>query len=247
MRRCSGFLSGIVHALLSGCGLDKLSPQLNQGLYLGLAAGVVPLLVARLVWRASWTDLGCRRPNPIGWRLLVVGFVASLPFLAFMALGEGMTAYYVPTMQRAGAVAFLSFYAVNMLTEHFLCHGVLLAAFRADRRWPPPPTATPIAHGPRWKRLLLFFGISIHSARVEQSFVTNWLQLQSGCGFAMAASAALFALIHVGKDWREAVLSLPGGLVLAFMAYRGNSWLIPFLLHTLTAATTLGLMILLSA
>ena len=50
-------------------------------------------------------------------------------------------------------------------------------------------------------------------------------------------------MVHLGKDWREAVLSLPGGIAVAYVAYRGDSWGIPFLLHALTAGTTLGIML----
>ena len=78
-----------------------------------------------------------------------------------------------------------------------------------------------------------------------ENAVAAWLGLMPGCGFAIFASAALFALIHVGKDWREAALSFPGGLAIAYIAYRGDSWLIPFLLHSMTAGVTLGLVLLL--
>ncbi len=247
MRTCSRAVYRSVTFVLGTAGVDKPSPELSQGLYLAIVAGVIPLLAARLLLRTSLGEIGCRPPNRVGWRLLVIGFVCSIPFLVFMARGQGMAAYYLPTAQRAGYAAFVSYYAVNMLTEHFFCHGVLLAAFRADGRWPPPPAEARAANGPPWKRLLLFIGVSNAERRPGQNAVTAWLQLPPGCGLAIVGSAALFALVHVGKDWREAVLSLPGGLALAFIAYRGNSWLTPFLLHSLTAGTTLVLMVLLPA
>jgi membrane protease YdiL (CAAX protease family) len=74
--------------------------------------------------------------------------------------------------------------------------------------------------------------------------VTSWIGLQSGCVPAVLASAALFALVHVGKDWRELLLSVPGGIVLAYMAYRTNTWLVPFVLHLATAGTACAMAIL---
>ena len=247
MRACSGTVYRVITVVLGIIGADKPSPQLSHGLYLAIVAGIIPLLAARLLLRASLAEIGCRPPNRVGWRLLVIGFVCSIPFLVFMARGPGMVASYLPTAQRTGYAIFVSYYTVNMLTEHFLCHGVLLAAFRADGRWPPPPADPPAADRPHWQRLLLFIGVSSTQRRPGQTAVTAWLQLQPGCGFAIIGSASLFALVHVGKDWREAVLSLPGGLVLGFIAYRGNSWLTPFLLHALTAGTTLLLMVFLPA
>jgi len=247
MRACSSVVYTLVTLVLGVLRTDKPSPELSQGLYVAIVAGAIPLLAARLLLRASPGEIGCRRPNRVGWRLLVIGFVFSIPFLVFMARGPGMVAYYLPTAQRAGYAAFLSYYAVNMLTEHFFCHGVLLAAFRADGRWPPPPAETQAAVKRRWQRLLLLIGLSNAGRRPGQNAATACLQLQPGCGFAILGSATLFGLVHVGKDWREAVLSLPGGLALAFIAYRGNSWLTPFLLHALTAGTTLVLMVFLPA
>ena len=58
----------------------------------------------------------------------------------------------------------------------------------------------------------------------------------------MVTSATLFGVVHIGKDPREMLLSVPGGLALAYVAYRSNSWLIPYILHLATAGTALALM-----
>ena len=42
-------------------------------------------------------------------------------------------------------------------------------------------------------------------------------------------------MAHLTKDPRELMLSLPGGIALAFLAYRSNSALVPFLTHAGTA------------
>jgi membrane protease YdiL (CAAX protease family) len=75
------------------------------------------------------------------------------------------------------------------------------------------------------------------------SRITCWLGLPTGCPIAIFASAALFGLIHGTKDFRELLLSIPGGIALAYLAYRTNSWLTPFVLHALTAGTACAMLL----
>jgi len=245
MTACTSAVYSRISLLLEWIGVHRPEPVLGQGLYLVVVTGLVPLLAARLLMRAPLTAIGCRRPNRVGWHLLAVAFVLSIPFLVFMALGPGMVAFYMPTVKRAGYALFLSYYAINMLTEHFFLHGVMLAALRSDWRWPTPAPGPEHHDGRLWRRLLAYIGLGGPSRYPGQSGIAGWLQLAPGCVFAMVGSAALFALVHVGKDWREAVLSIPGGLAVAYIAYRSDSWLTPFLLHAMTAGATLVLMILL--
>ncbi len=236
----------ILRAFLSAAGFEHPSPELVNGAYWLTASGIVPLMAAMLLLRATPTSLGCRRLNRTGWRLLVLGFIVAMPFVYFMAMGLGMRAYYLPELARAGGIAFLVYYLIIMLAQHFFFHGVMLAAFRSDGRWPAPlPSAkTGYVSGccPRVRRWL---GIGLGQRGHVRNTIASWWGLAPGCGFAIFASAALFALVHIGKDWREATLAFPGGLAMAYIAYRGDSWLIPFFLHALTAGATLGLMLLL--
>lgn len=235
----------LVRSLYHVVGVDHPSTELAQGAYLLLVSGLAPLLAAMLILRARPSSLGCRRPNRFGWRLLLLGFILAMPFLFFMARGGGMQASYLPAMTRAGTTAFIGYYAVNMLTEHFFFHGVLLAALRPTGRWPaaePSESESENDITGSWPRLRRWLGIGLRHGEQGENAITAWLGLAPGCGFAIFASASLFALVHVGKDWREAVLSFPGGVAIAYVAYRSDSWLIPFLLHSLTAGTTLVLM-----
>ncbi len=75
--------------------------------------------------------------------------------------------------------------------------------------------------------------------------IRSWIGLPRSCVFAVLGSACLFALVHVGKNPHELILSVPGGVILAYLAYRTNSFLTPFVLHIATAGTALGMMILL--
>ncbi len=246
MASSSSAVYGFTRSILGTIGVDHPSTELNQGMYLIVVSGLIPLAAALLLLRTTPASLGCRAPNRTGWRLLILGYLLATPFLYFMAKGSGMQTYYLPTMKRAGVAAFLSYYTINMLTEHLLFHGVMLAAFRSSGRWPttipgkPTQPATGCCTG-----IKNWLGIGVNYREPGENVAAAWLGLPTGCGFAIIASAVLFALVHVGKDWREAALSFPGGLALAYIAYRGNSWATPFLLHAMTAGTTLGLMLIL--
>jgi membrane protease YdiL (CAAX protease family) len=74
----------------------------------------------------------------------------------------------------------------------------------------------------------------------RSSRIARWLGLPEGCLWAMTLQALLFGLVHFGKAPAELLMSFPGGLALAYVAYRCNSFLVPMLLHAATALTTLG-------
>lgn len=246
MSATSSSVHGFSRLLLRSVGVDRPGIELGHGTYLLVVAGLIPLAVGIVVLRGTPKSLGCRVPNRYGWRLLLLGFVLALPFVIFMGTGSGMQRYYLPTLKRAGAAGLLSYYAVNMLTEHFLFHGVMLAGFRPSGRWAASilpavdTTVTGCCAG-----LRRWLGLGVRTAEPGEHPLAVWLGLPPHCGFAIFGSGVLFALVHLGKDWREAVLSLPGGLAIAYMAYRGDSLVIPLLLHALTAGTTLGIMVLL--
>jgi hypothetical protein len=137
-------------------------------------------------------------------------------------------------------------YLAGMIGEHFLFHGVMLSAFHPSLRWPNaiPPIS---ARAKGWRGLLQWLGIA-HPAEghTPWSRVEHWLGLRDGCLTPILVSAALFALIHVGKDPREAVLSVPGGMAMAFLAYRTDSLLTPLILHLATAGSACTAMVLLA-
>lgn len=77
---------------------------------------------------------------------------------------------------------------------------------------------------------------------------TGWRGVMRGLGvpdhgeWAVLASGVLFALVHWGKDARELLLSLPGGIASAYLAYRTDTLATPLLLHLATAGTAYLLM-----
>jgi len=215
----------------------------HSGCYLLLTAGALPWLAMAILRRGHPSQLGCRFPNRYGWRIVLVSYLIALPFLVWMVRGTRFAGPYLAQLERWGGPVFLAYYLANMLAEHFLFHGAMLAAFRVGRRWPdPPPTAD--ANGVGFNRVLQWLGMAqpLNGARGFKR-VTRWFGLPTGCVLAILASAALFGFIHATKDFRELLLSIPGGIALAYVAYRTNSWLTPFVLHACTAGTACAMIL----
>lgn len=229
--------------LLALAGVESPDPALRGYAYLALTAGGLPWLAMLVLGRGRPSDTGFRLPNRYGWRLSVVGFLIALPFLGWMIRGAEFAGPYLAHLERAGATAFIAYYLINMLTEHFLLHGVVLTACRADRRWPTSRQTLPASAGGR-AAVLCWLGFAQSSGGATGlRRLTRWLGLPDGCVPAIATSAALFGLVHIGKDARELLLSIPGGLAFAVLAYRTDSWLTVFLLHVATAGTALSIII----
>ena len=220
------------------------SLEFRSGVYLLVVAGVLPWMFAAFLGRGHPYSLGFRMPNRLAWRVILIGYLFSLPLLWWMTADPKFPPYYLRQLERAGVVAFLLYYFVNMLTEHFFFHGVILALCRPGGRWPaPPPIAQDARH--RIRLWLQWFGLDqpTGGARGVRR-LSAWLGLPEACWVAIVTSAILFAVVHVGKNSRELLLSFPGAVAQAFLAYRTNSWLTPWLLHMGTAGTALLIVVL---
>ncbi len=236
-------------------GVASASPELRDGVYLLAIGLLIPWLIAALLGVGRPSDIGFRRPNRFAWRIVLVGYTLAIPFLWWIIHSPGFATGYLPHYERAGT-AFLGYYLTNMFAEHFLFHGFMLGVFRVGHRWPgPAPVMEPTRSGARG--CLVWLGLAQSAPIVPVSCgtglqpvksqvenpchtpVTRWLGLPGGCWPAIVVSATLFYAVHLGKDPREALMSLPGGVALAYIAYRTNSWLTPFVLHLLTAVTAL--------
>ncbi len=233
----------LVETGFTNVGMDAFSRQFIFGAYLIVFGLVIPWIIMFVMGRGGPSTLGCRLPNRLGWRLLAIGYILSTPFLIWMVGSPQFAGQYVQSL-RSGATGFLSFYAVNMFAEHFLFQGILLAALRRSRRW-PDPTPAQRAEGRGLKRALQWIGMAAatENARGIQR-IRRWLGLADGCLFPILLSGLLFGAVHLGKDPRELLLSIPGGIVLGYIAYRANTWLIPLILHLATAGTACLLMVL---
>lgn len=224
-------------------GQDHPSFELRSGLYLLIVAIVIPWAVMLLLGRGRPRDFGLRAPNRLGWRFVVVGGALAVPFLIWMVKSPTFAAGYLGHLRRVGLASFAAYYLVNMLCEHFLLQGVVLAVCRRGRRWPSAPGWVP--HTRRgFKGMLGWIGLAqpVEGARGTRA-ITRWLGLPPGCVPAILTSGLIFAAVHLGKDSRELLLSLPGGIILGFVAYRANTWLVPFVLHLVTATAALAMIV----
>ncbi len=246
----SAFLGGpkrwgwrLIENAYAAVGVEPLSERFVSGSYLFLWAFAVPWLVMAVIGRGRPTALGWRVPNRLAWRLLLVSFVVAAPFQVWMVRSPQFAGQYMEHL-RSGAAGFAAFYAVNMFAEHFLFHGVLLAAVRRDRCWPQP---VPVAHDgrPGAIRFLQWLGMAAPTGDARGLHrMTRWFGLTDGCVAPIVVSGLLFGAVHVGKDPRELLLSIPGGIILGYIAYRTNSWLVPLGLHATTAGAACLLMLL---
>lgn len=208
------------------------------GAYFLIIAAVVPLIAALLMGRRL-RDLGCRLGNRYALRYFVLGFVISLPFLIWMVQSPTLAGPYLKQLNRIGAVGFCGFYLINMLTEHFLLHGVVLGLCTPCGRW--PEVDAPQQTERRLIGLLRWLGLS--GAGSKSGSMSGWLGLPPGCLLPIVVSALLFGGVHLGKDVRELVLSFPGGLAQGYIAFRSGTWFTPFALHLATASAALGMML----
>ncbi|MCH7884087.1 MAG: CPBP family intramembrane metalloprotease [Planctomycetes bacterium] len=240
-RESTGRIYGWIDSGLGAVGIESVSRELRFGVYLVVMAGLLPWLVMALLRRGRPDDLGCRLPNRLAWRFVLVGYLVTLPLLFWMVRGADFASHYVPHLNRAGLGPYLLFHLANLLSEHFFFHGVLLSAFRVELRWPSPPEVTENATD-GLNRALQWFGLAqpvVGQGRCHR--MAQWIGLPHGCGLAVLASGLLFGLVHMSKDPRELALSIPGGVAAAFLSYRTNSWLTPFVIHLAIAGTALTL------
>ena len=233
---------GGVRAVCRSVGIPPKTPRFTQAVYLVVMAAAVPWLVMGALGRGRPADIGWRRPNALGWRFCVVGYGVALPFLIWMATGSGVAQFYGPALATQ-PVALIAFNVVNMFTEHLLFHGILLGALRSGQRW--PTVASLVRTDARGlQRVLQWLGLAQETDRARGvRYATRWIGLPDRCVTAIVVSALLFTLVHAGKDGREMALALPGGAALAYLAYRSNSWVVPFVLHLATAGTVAAIIL----
>jgi hypothetical protein len=223
-------------------GITRLTYFHHHGLYLLVVGLAVPWLVTASLGARRPRDIGLRIPNRLAVRVLAVGLAVSLPLLWWMAHSPGIAENYARQFRPTATPAVL-YYAVNMTVEHILLQGLVLALFRPGLRWPEPPGLVE-GGAPRGLRALRWLGLAQPTeGATGLGRARAWLGLPPDCVPAVLMSGVLFGMVHFGKDTRELLLSFPGGVVSAYVAYRTNSLLTPFVLHLLTALAALGMML----
>ena len=236
------WVRSLVRHGLEAIGFDQPTRFVQGQAYYIVLALVVPYVVCVLLRRGRPADTGWRKPNRYLFRIVGCSYLFAIPFLLWMVLSPEFASYYRPYLT-AGYTSIITYYVVILFCEHFFFEGVMLVAFRAEGRWPPPPTLVQDATSGR-RRVAQWFGVACPTGSAQGlQRVTRWLGLPDGCVGAILLSGVLFGLVHWGKAGREFLLAFPGGIFLAALAYRCNSWHAPYLLHagTVTAAAVMFL------
>ena len=161
-------------------------------------------------------DVGLGLPNALGGRLMVSGVLVSIPFGLWLlnALPGGA----IPATLRFGDLcAFLA-----MVPEHFLICGVVTAIMLPGRRLPCDAPIAPIEGGP-FTRVLRWLGFAQPESSARGGRWLGWFGLNRASFGAVIASGLMFGMIHVGKPALELVLSVPGGIAIAYVTLRSRS------------------------
>lgn len=232
-----------VQQALHTVGVDTVTREWRHGAYFFLIMAVVPVVLLAVLGRWRPADFGFRLPNRIAWRVLIFSYIFSLPFNWWMVHSPGFSDPYLSRLDRAGVTAFLAYFLFVFFAEHLYCQGVVLAWCRSDWRWPRPPGLAADCPGGLGRALQwLGWRQPVGDAKGIRA-MTRWIGLPDGCLTAVIVGGLLFGAVHLGKDPRELLLSIPGGTALAYIAFRTNSWTVPFALHATNAATSLLMMI----
>jgi len=162
------------------------------------------------------TDVGIGMPNTLGWRMIILGIVVSIPFGILLLNSRNYDTGQDP-LSPESIMNLLS-----MIPEHFLVTGVCTALMLPGRRLPSDESLEPV-EGNFIEKALRWFGLEQSSANAGSNRILEWFGLTWVSLFAIVASGAVFRMIHLGKDDLELMLSFPGGVAIAYMTLRCRS------------------------
>ena len=179
---------------------------------------LVPVLLY-LAFRRRPRDIGLGRFNVLGWRLIAISVLLSIPF-GLWIIYTYPGASPLPGTFREAVLTLGRLTAI--VPEHVLVCGLFVAMMLPDRRL---PAKVPVAGvgGPWGKRILRWLGLA---QPVEGGRVLPWFGLTAASFVAVVTSGILFWLAHLGKaSIVEVSLSLPGGVAVAYVTLRcGSIW-----------------------
>ncbi len=202
-----------------------------------VGAVLVPLALSRLLGARTLSDVGLRRPSAASLPILGV----AIAFAAPLSLGMAFTPVFreALAMRLAGSPWYLAAVVVGGGAEHVFFHGVLLAWLHPSGRFPvSPQLGAP----------LVLPGARLGAGRASWRDALASLAIPRDCVLPCVLSAPLFFAIHAGTTGSELVLSVPAGVVFAWLAYRTNGAIVPALVHlavSVVAALVVGLVVLL--
>ena len=100
-------LFGLIDAGYEIFGIPQAAPELRWSAYFLLTSALIPWVVLGLARRGRPYDIGFRRPNRIGWRMVIVGCLLALPFQIWMVNSPTFDQQYMPQIERVGMLGFL--------------------------------------------------------------------------------------------------------------------------------------------
>jgi membrane protease YdiL (CAAX protease family) len=162
------------------------------------------------------SDVGMGMPNTLGWRMIILGIVVSIPFGLLLSISKNN--YIGQNLFTPEYLMIL----VSMIPEHFLVTGVCTALMLPGRRLPSDVSFEPV-EGDLITKGLRWFGLAQSSASTSSNRILDWFGLTWVSLFAIVASGAVFRMIHLGKNDLELMLSFPGGVAIAYMTIRTKS------------------------
>jgi len=177
---------------------------------------VIPAPLLMLAGRRL-RDVGIGWPNALGRRLIVVSVVLSVPF------GLWLLSAHPQFRQRGTDIPSAACMLLTVVPEHFLICGVYVAILLPGRRLPNPiPVAA--VKGPLPVRALRWLGLAQPPASSGENRTLAWFGLTWASFAAILASGGLFWMVHIGKESTlEVILSLPGGVAVAYVTLRSRS------------------------
>jgi len=187
---------------------------------------VIPIIILILRGR-KLTDFGIGMLNRLGIRLTSIAILVSIPFGLWIQFAS-------PYPHRLTTMYVLSLF--NKIPEHFLILGILTALMLPHRRLPNPAYMAPI-EGSTGQKILRWLGIAQPRTIDSDNRILAWFSLNWTSLFAITVSGLVFFMIHLGRaNPVEVGLSLPGGILVAYITFRTHSiW------HAIPAHWTLNL------
>jgi len=187
---------------------------------------VIPIIFLILRGR-KLTDFGIGMLNRLGIRLTSIAIIVSIPFGLWIQLAS-------PYPHRLTTMYVLSLF--NKIPEHFLILGILTALMLSQRRLPNPAYMAPV-EGSTGQKILRWLGIAQPATIDSDNPILAWFGLNWTSLFAISVSGLVFFMIHLGRaNPVEVALSLPGGMLVAYITFRTHSiW------HAIPAHWTLNL------
>jgi len=191
-----------------------------------ISSMLIPVIIILRKGR-KLTDFGLGMLNRLGIRLTSIAIIVSIPFGLWIQLES-------PYPHRLTTMYVLSLF--NKIPEHFLILGILVALMLPHRRLPNPAYMAPI-EGSRGKKILRWLGIAQPMTIDSDNRALAWFGLNWTSLFAIVVSGLVFYMLHLGRaNHIEVALSLPGGMLVAYITFRTHSiW------HAIPAHWTLNL------